>query len=105
MTQLAGHTLAHTLTPHTNQILNLPILCLIRLKLYFLLTAGYGYSQASNDILSNGICDSAVTALSSNLWCMDGTQMEVHTSGCQECQVAAMRLCISSAALRRAHAA
>ena len=30
--------------------------------------------------------------------------MEVHASGCQECQVAAMWLCINFAALRRAHA-
>ncbi|CAK6953352.1 Hypothetical predicted protein [Scomber scombrus] len=76
-----------------------------RLKLYFLKTAGRGYSEATDDIPRNGICDSAVATLSQNLWCMDSRQKEVHTSGCQECQVAAMWLCISSAALRHAHAA
>lgn len=89
---------------HSNEILNPAILCLIRPKSYFFQTAGCEFSQASNDIPHDGICDSAVSALSWNLWCMDSRQMEVHTSGCQECQVAAMWLCIFAAALRRAHA-
>lgn len=49
---------------HSNQIPSLAILCLIKMKSYFLQTAGREFSQASDDIPHNGICDSAVSTLS-----------------------------------------
>lgn len=63
---------------------------LVKPESHCLRAAGREVSQASDDSPLHTVCDSAVSAASPNLWCVDGRQMEVHTSGCQECQVAAM---------------
>lgn len=60
--------------------------------------AGCKVNQATDDI-PRTVCDLAVFTLSRNLWCVDSRQMEFHTRGCQECQVAAMWWCIFFAAL------